>query len=171
MRKRSRRRVLRGHKRSPAFAMKFRQYQSSKLSVEPWETQTESKLLDKMTPAFMQLDLGILGIPIEPRHVTELRGVFRLSFKERIMRASPMIAMMVMGIGLSVWGLFVLHMYSTHWVFMLVIFSVFEGIPLWGLYVLTTSFEFDGKTITCRRLAPLVKRHPRLRPWAHFGPP
>ena len=36
------------------------------------------------------------------------------------------------------------------------IFRLLPAIALWGMYMLTTSYDFDGENITCRRLGSLT---------------
>ena len=89
--------------------------------------------------------------PIDPRSISRVRGVFRRNPRSIIEWIFPL-AMVAAPMALPVGIYFFIPPQSPPMIINVMLFGLLPAVTLFGVYMLTTSYEFDGQTITCRRL-------------------
>lgn len=89
---------------------------------------------------------------IDPRSISSLRGRFKRNIVEWLL---PLAGLGIL-VSVPVWVLFFAPNKSAPLVINMMVFGLLPGLTLWGGYMCTTSYDFDGENITCRRLGSLT---------------
>ena len=92
------------------------------------------------------------GPAIGRRELLGLQGCFKRSLSEWIF---PLV-MLSVPFGLPIYIYFALPSSGAPLVIEVMVLGLLPALGLWGLYMLTTSYEFDGHTVTCRRLGKIT---------------
>ncbi len=97
---------------------------------------------------------------IDPRSISRVRGLFRRNRRSFIEWIFPL-AMIGAPTAVPVAIYFFSPPQSPPMIINVMLFALLPAVTLLGLYMLTTSYEFDGKAITCRRLGfHIAWQHP-----------
>lgn len=91
-------------------------------------------------------------VAIDPRSISRLRGRFKRSLIEWVLPLAGLGALAAV----PVWAYFFAPQSAAPLVINIMVFGLFPALALWGGYMCTTSYEFDGKNVICRRLESFI---------------